>query len=205
MRVPGQVSAGRRLGLFGGLVMTLLALDSTAAEDIDYPFGRLFTAAEQRQDLDVIKRGGATAAATIEKQVAIEPGPKLDAKAKSVRFSGYVRRADGSVALWIDGSTDLSGNSDSEYSRQLTNEAGEVLFVSSDQQMRLRVGQTWLVEEETVVEVYRETGLLDDIVKNADGTLKQAVDEDQLPGSINLGSTSAAMSQEGLNQRAQSR
>ena len=204
MRVPESVNAGRCLGFFCGLMLALLALESVAAEDIDYPFGRLFTAAEQRQGLDVIKRGGAAVAAPIENRVTIEPGPKLDAKANSVRFSGYVRRADGSIVLWVDGSTDLSGNSDSEYSRQLNNEDDEALFVSSDQQMRLRVGQTWIVEEETVVEVYRETGLVDDIVESADGTLNQALDKAQLPASIDLGSAAAAMLQEGLNQSAQS-
>lgn len=186
-RLPGWLLVLATLCLSGAVS------HSTHAEEIDYPFGRLFTAASERQDLDAIKRGLKPAASTVSDKVVVPLEPALDENVSSVRFSGYIRRADGSVVLWVDGATDLSGRSDEQYKQQFVGRNNEALFTTSnnslidsaEQQVRLRVGQTWIISEDSVVEVYRGSSLSDSMVKNLDHVpvdgAKTLLDKSELP------------------------
>ena len=175
----------RKLVMFAACCCCGVMSEPTRAEAIEYPFGRLFTAADERQNLDAIKRGNKASALAVEDTVTVPMEPALTQDTSSVRFSGYIKRADGSVVLWVDGETDLSGRSDAQYKQRLSSENREALFSArsnpssdgSDQQVRLRVGQTWMIDEGSVVEIYQGVDLMDKLSGASGDALDSAIED----------------------------
>lgn len=129
-----------------------------AAGDDEYPFGRLFTGSEQRQALDRLKRDQGLMPEAVVPAAGQPSGiTSIDEVARAVRFSGYLRRADGENVVWIDGAADLSGSATSDAEGERLGIDNTMGFSQAENQVRLRAGQTWKIEENSISEVYRAT------------------------------------------------
>ena len=89
-----------RVGL---AILCCLVSSLASAED----FGRLFTNPEQRRALDSLR---------LNQSLDVKPGPAVPEvivpvvvnAPSEVRYSGYVRRPDGSYSVWVNGLSALS-------------------------------------------------------------------------------------------------
>lgn len=142
------------------LVTSTLMTTVSADEEELYPFGRVFTERGERYQLDHLKRQQSlhlTEDVQFQPDIDAEPGLETELKpllpATELQFSGYIRRADGRTVLWVDGTTDLSGGQKSP--GELLQNDSEAVFRTTDQEARLRPGQTWMIESGRIAEVYQ--------------------------------------------------
>jgi hypothetical protein len=82
----------------------------------------------------------------------------------NVKFSGYVRRADGKYAIWLDGKSDLSKANSGAISVILAQDHSSAIFSSSDADATLLPGQIWYLEQGIVTDHYQEKNSL--IIEN---------------------------------------
>jgi hypothetical protein len=131
--------------LWLGLVIAL----PTSAED----FGRLFTSPEERRVLDATKRNQALALPNAP--IIPEPiqAPVVTNAPDEVRFSGYIRRHDGTYAIWVNGQSALS-KADSPIEVAKFKSASEATLTTSGQQATMRPGQIWSLQSNTIREGY---------------------------------------------------
>jgi len=142
------------------LVVIMLAGQNSHGADESYPFGRLFTGSNERLILDRLKRDQSrgvrkeTAGSEIDPPEDIIDEALLTEEISSeMRFSGYVRRSDGTTTLWVDGTSNPAGQPTTK--GQLAESTGEGTFHSQGLETQLRPGQTWRIDTNSVVEVYQ--------------------------------------------------
>lgn len=122
----------------------------------DYPFEKIFTVKSQRIQLDRQRLQSQTTQLPAEVPKSDAPIEQLS-KTKRIRFSGYLKRNDGSEIYWHEGKTELGGLPlDVSVEKADTN--GEFIFRTADSQALLKPGQIWLIDKEKVVERYELQG-----------------------------------------------
>ncbi|MBO6557817.1 MAG: hypothetical protein JJ957_15020 [Pseudomonadales bacterium] len=147
-------------------VAILILFSSVCAAAEDYPFGRLFTAPTERTQLDDLRKGIVPES---EAQVVQQPLlQSLDASTTQIKFSGYVRRSDGSSVIWIDGKSDLTG--DQEEVGRLLPDGNEAQFRSAEGEAKLKPGQTWHIEKGLVTDAYQAGPASSSTAENGDQT-----------------------------------
>ncbi|MFN3238354.1 MAG: hypothetical protein ACE37D_15010 [Pseudomonadales bacterium] len=132
------------------LTFLILATATPAsAEDI----GRLFTSAEERRSLDSIKRNQELALPDTAILPEAIQAPVVTNAPDEVRFSGYIRRHDGTYAIWVNGQSALS-QADSAIEVAKFKSANEATLTTSGQQATMRPGQIWSLQSNTIREGY---------------------------------------------------
>lgn len=132
-------------------VMTLCCVAVQASAE-DYPFGRVFTDIPERQQLDLIREDVVVDVPEIPAEEVVQ---SLKEDIVQVKYSGYIRRADGMSAIWIDGRADLTAEGDDAHTGVLIEGSSDALFRSAFREARLKPGQTWNVQEDKVTEPYQ--------------------------------------------------
>lgn len=132
------------------MIAGLLFVVSAQAED--YPFGRLFTAPVERQQLDNLRQGILPDVEDVTPQPIIQ---SLDESTTQLQFSGYVRRSDGTSVLWIDGKSDLLGTGENSEVGRLAPDSHEAQFKSPFGEATLKPGQTWHIEQDQITDAYQ--------------------------------------------------
>jgi hypothetical protein len=146
------------------LLLTIL-LASSLSQAESYPFGRLFTDDSERRVIDRLRRNSDRApevvnveAIDLDQEIGIQIAPT------KVKFSGYIRRADGKYAIWLDGKSDLSKANSSAISVILAQDHSSAIFSSSNADATLLPGQIWYPEQGIVKDHYQESNSL--IIEN---------------------------------------
>ncbi len=137
------------------VIAALLMASPCFATDDDYPFDRLFSDASERSRLDRVRAGTERPQSDQQAPPPVErvAVSELDETVQKVEFSGYVRRSDGTIVLWVDGTSNPgNGNSPGE----LLDASNEALFRAADKEQRLKPGQTWVIGLDTVADTYEE-------------------------------------------------
>lgn len=141
----------QRLVLIPAAALALVPALAAAAE------ARLFTTSEQRERLDRLR-----AEATAE-ELAREAEPEPEAQVAQeeeppppprVHLRGFVRRSDGPSAVWVNEGSSIKGIGEGIRIDSGRIQGGSVVVRLPDgRRVRLKPGQTWDPEGETVTDV----------------------------------------------------
>ncbi len=116
-------------------------------------FGRLFTTPDQRRALDALKLNQTESTVVPAIDVPALTAPPLVTAPNELRFSGYIQRADGTYALWVNGQSALS-NRDLPISEAQFLADEQALLSVGQQQALMKPGQIWSLDSNTVREGY---------------------------------------------------
>lgn len=113
--------------------------------------GRLFTSPDERKQLDELR----TNQDSSETFVPVVPtsNPTVTTTADELRFSGFIKRADGSYAIWVNGQSNLS-NQDSQIEQAQFLMSPEATLTAKGQEATMKPGQIWSLESNTIREGY---------------------------------------------------
>lgn len=135
------------------LVIVAAFLSSVSASAAAENFGRLFTSPEERRALDGLKLNQQINGSALPAEPIVLPTPVVTNAPSEVRFSGFIRRSDGTYAIWINGLSELSGaNLPIESARFSKN--NDATLVTTGQQAAMKPGQIWSLESNTIREGY---------------------------------------------------
>lgn len=117
-------------------------------------FGRLFTSPQERRALDNLRRNIQPIGPEpgLLAPVAIDP-VQLEVPTE-VRFSGFIKRADGRYAVWINGQSNLSRATPPIEQASFNDESPYATLRSNQQQAIIKPGQIWSLDTNTVREGY---------------------------------------------------
>lgn len=140
-----SISVWQMLGLVAGMWMVF----QVSAEP--YPFGRVFTSAEERRLLDQMRGQQEMDIAQMTKAEV-----STDKKPARLTVSGVLIRADGQHMVWVDGKSQLSQgeNIDAAKAKISRKHSAHVVVKNHQQSKVLKPGQVWLLNEGKVKEVY---------------------------------------------------
>lgn len=143
------------------LIVLSFACHASVAQEQD--FERLFTTAEMRQNLDLVRSLNKNALAVVsEREENKAPGLEYKKEAQSeqmqaVSLSGYVKREDGQSLIWLDGKSSLSEQSDANVAARPYRLKNHLLRVRAQGKSKiLAPGQTWYIENDQVKEVFQK-------------------------------------------------
>lgn len=135
------------------LLAGILLLSATPVM-ADDPFDRVFTTPEQRRALDAYRESGANVP---EPEQATNDSADIP-ETEKVRFSGYLLRSDGRQTFWVDGQSEVAGESSGKagasHGRVRRGEEA-VQFRARRESRDLKPGQVWLLNEDKVIEGYQ--------------------------------------------------
>lgn len=145
-------------------LVTAAVAPGAPAEDGNARFAdqRLFTTAAQREHLDALRAGTEPprrAAESRHPTVAPPPEKKVPKKQPpSVALQGFIRRSDGSAAVWANGENTLT---DEQLARDVRVDSGQIdgrsvtVTLPDGRTVHLEPGQIWDSDRGRVVESYR--------------------------------------------------
>lgn len=132
-----------------GLAIFMIMSSPAVAEE----FGRLFTTSEERRALNSQKlsqRDGEGSEVAAPPPIVL---PDVSAVPNELRYSGYIQRADGVYAIWINGQSVLS-RQDLPISEAQFLQEEQALLKFGRQQAVMKPGQIWSLDANTVREGY---------------------------------------------------
>lgn len=141
----------------GLIVCYLVAHSQPGFAQTGYPFGRVFTTPEQRQQLDLYRDTGVLGADAAPQQADTFVESTAAPASDRLRFSGYMTHSNGSEMIWVDSRSELSGGvsgSNGVAHGKVQSDGGSVQFRARSNQANLKPGQLWLLNEDEVVEVF---------------------------------------------------
>ncbi len=153
-----------RLSLLAGLLMSILTLQVQA--EATGQFGRLFTKASERANLNVLRQSQQLKVVTPQDKPDPEDGAEAESAAlpNPVTLQGYVKRSDGASTLWInkqavqeDSSVDdvkIGRLNQQGFSKKGTSVEGvDVKIPANGKKIHLKAGQMYEPETNQIIEL----------------------------------------------------
>lgn len=137
------------------VLITLAVFAASTVVADPYPFGRIFTTSEERKILDHWRRTGNMP--QNEEISAAVPKTQQESALKKIELSGFILREDGSSVVWVNGKSVLSPSKDAVKTSSPRSSGGSISVYHDGKRARLKPGQAWMVEDNTVKEVYEVT------------------------------------------------
>jgi len=117
-------------------------------------FGRLFTSTAERRSLDALRANEVPQVATPRPTEVIEEAPVTDTLPVELNFSGFIRRADGTYAIWVNGKSALSKTNSPIDQAQFQEELPYATLQVDRKQASMKPGQIWSLGNNTIREGY---------------------------------------------------